>query len=465
MSSADLLERVKRAEIIQPGEHIVVAVSGGPDSVCLALLLNELAKHMELKLHLAHLNHCFRGAEAEADADFVMKLGDRLGWPVTVETIDVPGILRQEGGSPQAVSRKLRYDFLKQVASQTGSSVIALGHNKNDQAETFLINLLRGAGTTGLAAMAEREHIGDGIVLLRPLLSVTRKEILSYLEHKQQPFRVDRSNLQDKYLRNHIRHHLLPFIEQHYNPAIVNRLYDTAAILREEDEYLRCVTSRVVHKCLHKKDNAVILSCKEYGALHPALQKRILRTAYCWVRGSVLDITARHIQDLQRLVQGSHGRRIELPAGVICEKVYNTAVFYFNTEFHDYCKELMVPGRTWVRDGWIITEIKPKERVVLTDNPYYAFLDLGAVGSKLYVRTRKPGDVFQPLGMQGSKKLKDFFIDLKVPRYLRDAVPLVVTANDEIVWVVPYRIGQPFRVTDITQHVLECRFERSSCDA
>lgn len=456
-----IVDRVLALKILRSGEKVIVAVSGGPDSIALLRVLDAIRPLLGLKLHVAHLDHGFRGQASAQDAIFVRQLSNEMSLPSTIGFIDMPKILRKQSGSSQALSRTYRYRFLRQVMNDLGADSIALGHNKNDQAETFLQNLIRGSGMLGLGGMGFTGVGPDHIPLIRPMLSTTRQEILDLLLALDQPYCTDSTNDTDVYQRNHIRHHLIPFLETNYNRHIVERIFSSATLLREEDRFLEDLVRQWAEKCLRHENNRIILSCRTYEQVPPVLQRRLCRHAYLLLVGSLEGLSTRHVEHMQQLAAGALGRRVDLPHKVICERVYDEVhLSYGSSKMKPYCIKLCVPGETVLPDGGVlVTRVLAKEEVgCLSKTQGRAFLHQKALKQTLWVRNRRPGDRFKPLGAPGSKKLKDFFIDEKIPYHMRDKIPLVVSLDGCLLWVVPHRISEAYKVTDSSDKVLVCYY-------
>lgn len=460
---------ITRFSLLDRNDGVVVGVSGGPDSVALLHVLLALREELELRLHVAHLNHLFRGAEAEEDAVFVAGLAKAWGLPVTVETFDVPALVAKEGVSAQEAARRVRYGFLRRVAASAGAAKVAVGHHADDQAETVLIHLLRGTGPKGLGGMAPAR---EGII--RPLLEVTRAEIENYCREHHLPTRLDRSNEKTVYRRNRVRLCLMPVLKE-YNPRMVEALTRLAAVVRDEDEYLdRDAYQAFLGICLLDEKRHIAVSLPGFLGLPDALKRRVIRRCYSQIRGQTVDLSYDHVEVVLALAKGPEAAgETHMPGGVRAKKGDKDLSFYryegAGVPVPDYCLPLVVPGYTLLPavNRLIRAEVVPAEQVGpmpwlgASRGDSEAFLDYGLVQGHLYVRRRRPGDRFQPLGFRGMKKLQDFFIDVKVPRQERDQVPVVATER-EILWVAGFRPDERFRIGPATKQVLH--LEMSALD-
>ena len=428
----------KRRQLFPPQSLVLAACSGGPDSLALVHVLQHLAEEQRFRLAVAHVDHCFRGEASAADERFVAEFCRQQQLPYQAVAIDVPGYLKEHGGSSQDAARRLRYQWLLETARAMGASYIALGHHADDQAETFLLHLLRGAGAEGLAAMAEQEAL-----LVRPFLQVRRHEIEEYCSEQGLKPRLDESNLKDKYLRNRIRHHLLPNLRD-YNPGIVSAITRTADIIREEHDFVRQEALKAQERCVFWLDNSCQVELLAYASYHPAVQRELWRQVLEKKRGSLTGICFVHVENLLKLAaEGRTGAVQTLPGGWQVRKDYDCLVLeplaaaaQGPSREAGWQREVDVPSVTVLPDGsrletsWLAFA-KAADSAVLA-------LPWEAVALPLVVRFRQPGDVFQPAGMGGRKKLKDYLIDAKVPQSQRDQLPLLCDAQG-ILWVAGLR--------------------------
>ncbi|OQX52625.1 MAG: tRNA lysidine(34) synthetase TilS [Candidatus Omnitrophica bacterium 4484_213] len=332
---------IKKYNLFSENDKVIVAVSGGADSVALLFLLFSLKEEYNLELFVAHFNHQIRGEEAEADVLFVRRIAQQLTLPFIVKKRDVPAYAKRRKLSLEEAARDLRYKFLEEAAKKKGATKIALGHNKDDQIETVLMRLLRGGGSQGLGGMSPKRIIANGANIVRPLIETSRKEILDFLKQKKIKFREDSSNRETVYLRNRVRHRLLPYLER-YNPRIGQILFNTAENLREENEYLEEIAkkafsqvsqppttfskgSRQGRKVVGGKK--VILSLNKLTRFHLAIQKRLLRLAIKEAKGDTRQIAYQHWQSLNGLInKNKKNLFLDLPQLRI-QKEYDRIVF------------------------------------------------------------------------------------------------------------------------------------------
>lgn len=439
-------------DLFSPNDLVVVAVSGGPDSVCLLSVLHTLSKDLGISLQVAHLDHMFRGEESAREARFVADLAGTLGLPATIDRRDVPSFCSRRGCSSQEGAREVRYAFLEDVANRIGAQRIAVGHTASDQAETVLLRLLRGAGLAGLSGMPPRR---DRIV--RPLIDVTRGQVMAYLAERGLPFVTDPSNTTPVYTRNRVRHEVLPVLEL-FNPRITETLAAEAAALREELIALDFAADRLLGPALQEDGDLTRIDRAALLVVPPALQRRAVRRAMDRLApGSDLSFVQTG-EVLAFLQNARSGREMELPAGLVLAREYDSFIVRPATESLTFDRELAVPGLTGAPELCldIETEVrKPAENRPETANYLWqAEFDYAKIALPLRLRSRRPGDILCPAGMGGrSKKLQDLFVDEKVPRQQRDRIPLLAM-NGELLWVVGLRTDERFLPGPDTEQVL-----------
>ena len=451
---------------VMPSENrVLVAVSGGPDSVVLLHLLNEYKIELSsCALAIAHLNHLSRGVDSNKDSDFVVGLGKALGIETFVEDVDVALLSSKKKASFQEFARIIRYDFLERISKKWSADLIALGHNSDDQAETFLINLMRGSGLRGLTGTRSRR--GNYI---RPLCDCSRYEIENYISTQGLQFRLDNSNQEKYYLRNKIRLDLIPTLES-YNSNIKNSLVSTSGLLADDEDYIEKKVEMAMGQVEFdvKDDNFASLDVNLFNSQHPALQKRLIRQAILVAKGDLRSISVRHVLKIIQMMKLENGvKEIHLPGFLtaVCDKGklfvrkrHNCDFVedeFFSGDFES--KGINVPGITEIGFRGLCLNTKlvsTKDIDFYSTNSNKAYFDYDKTGSDIKVRVFRPGDRFVPLGMKGTKKLKAFFIDEKIPRDQRKSIPLITSINDDIIWVYEKRIGERYRVTDKSTRVM-----------
>ena len=369
-----VLNFIREHHLVSSGQKLVVAVSGGPDSVCLLHTLLSLQEELDITLHIAHLNHQLRGAESEADAGYVTSLARQLGVSATIEQRDVKSYRTKRHISLEEAAREVRYTFLAQVAAAVGAGSVAVGHTADDHIETILLHLIRGTGSRGLRGLlpGSRWQLGkDSITVIRPLLSINREETTSYCQQHRLTPRLDTSNLSLSLLRNRVRHHLLPVLKQ-YNPRITEALLRTARIVTDDLAFLDGEISRLRPEIIQKQGNTIILDRRKFDGLPPALKRNLLRASMEELLGSLKDIEARHIEEVMDVLNKPAGKRLTLPMGLTFSIEYDkyllghdpAALCPFPTLTTE--SAIKIPGEThlsgWHIEATIINREKMLER-------------------------------------------------------------------------------------------------------
>ena len=454
-------EAIGRFRLLSGGEKVVVGVSGGQDSVALLDVLVRLAAELRLGLHVAHLNHQLRGTEADRDEALVRRLAAELGLPCTVERTDVRSEAQARRCSVETAAREVRYAFLERVAASENADRIVVGHTATDTAETVLMNLLRGSGVDGLGGIPPRRG-----AIIRPLILCSREDTAEYCRNRRLDYAVDQSNLVADGLRNRVRLHLLPLLQQEYAAGAGATLARLAELARGDAELLRVLGERRLRETiLEQTGERVVLDLGGLRHEPEALLRRVVREAMRAVRGHLCDLDAYRHDALVRLIRMEGGtQRVDLAPGLWAERTYDRLVIEVGAlpdEPPDVVVPFDVPGRVVVWDLGCIVEgsLIPASGWAggKPASAHEAALDAGVAGRRLCVRNWRRGDRFRPLGMSGEKKLQDLFTDEKVPRPERRRVPIVVGESGAIVWVVGHRIDERAKVTPATRQVLLLR--------
>ena len=458
-----LLDQVKRTvdlyHLLEKGDRVIVGVSGGIDSMVLLHVLNTYRQEFDLSLIVAYVNHGLRPDESGREADLVQKESERLGLPFEYGQFDVKGFQEAAGISIQDAGRRIRFHFFKSLLPKYHAQKIALGQNADDQVETILLRLMRGSGLKGLKGMLP---IREGKVI-RPLLEVWRREIESFATKNGIPSLLDSSNLKKKYLRNRLRLTLIPLIEREYQSNFKAVVMRTSTILREENDYLEREAEDVCQKIVRKEKDSLSFRFQEYESLHKAVQKRVLQKMLDKFYGGEM-IEEREGWEIsaiyRKLQQPSTSFFIELPYGIFIEKRYDRVSLGRGRAkvVPPFEVELISPGRTLVEEigrEVVIDETTSKdiEFGSLGEPRNIALLDYQDLQFPLRMRNFRPGDRFQPMGVKGTQKLKEFFIDHKIPRFERSKIPLLIS-GEMIAWIVGYRINERVKVTEKTEKVL-----------
>jgi tRNA(Ile)-lysidine synthase len=444
---------IQKYDMIQPGDRVVVAVSGGADSVALLHALWELRGELRLSLTVAHLDHGLR-PEGEKEAAFVRKLARKVGAPFHCGKADVGSCMKERGLSVQEAAREVRYAFLAGLAQKNRASKIALGHTADDQAESVVMRILRGSGTRGLSGIPP---VRDGIYV-RPLIEVWREEIESFLKGKRVSYLTDPSNTSLHYLRNRVRHELLPLLRQ-YNPRVRQVLVQMADIFRAEEEFWqKYLTEKFPCVVRSRRKEHLILDVPSLLAQPLPIRLRCLRHAIEKVQGHLRRIHLSHIWAIHTLLEGPDpNRTLRLPQGLVVTRAYQ-GLHFSRSQEDPPPFEHPVPGPGYIEipeiGRAVRFETQPRKRkVVYEESPNVALLDFDDLDFPLTLRSFRPGDRLQPLGMEGEKKVKDLFIDCKIPALQRKQVPLLLQ-GDRLLWVAGVRIDHRARLKPGTRRIL-----------
>jgi len=459
-----LLERVKetieRYAMLEQGERVLVAVSGGVDSVVLLDILCRLAAEYTLDLTIAHLDHGLRGEAAREDARFVARLARKEKLALIEKKLDVAEFSKEKRIGIEEGARLLRRDFLHAAADEVGAAKIALGHTQNDRGETMLFNLIRGAGPTGLVGIRPVNRS-----VIRPLIEVSREEILSYAHSCDLPWREDRTNQDLSFSRNRIRHRILPLLRE-MNPRVLAALQRTADLLATEELALDDLLAPLWVKVLIvQAEDRIVIQRGRLSQLYKGVQALLLRRGIARLRGDLQGIEKVHIDALLGLVAShrAHGK-LDLPGFVARFQGDELTLEEGQTNNPLSFEVPIALGRTEISSLGISLDLSIEDRIgsgesQIAEDREVEVADADRVQFPLHVRGRRPGDRFAPLGLGGEKKLKNFYIDERVPFYDRDRVALLCD-RQKIIWVVGLRLSDAVRVTSETKKVLIMRKER-----
>ncbi|MFZ5966656.1 MAG: tRNA lysidine(34) synthetase TilS [Bacillota bacterium] len=448
-------------KMVSEGEGIVIGVSGGPDSITLLHLFHRVQERYRLRLYAVHLNHQFRGTDADEDAAYVKSFCDKLGIEAFIYSENVTEYSKHRGITFEEAGREIRYRLFDEILDQKRAGKIAVAQNMDDQAETVLMRLMRGSGAEGLSAI---DHIRDNKII-RPLLDISRKEIEAYCSlHELKP-RIDKTNSEVIYTRNRIRLELIPYIESHFNPNIKETLCRTAKLLREDNNFIAEQVDKAFGKLVRKENDRITVLLRSLKELHPAVAKRVVREMLKQYLGDIKNIQSIHVENIMGLVdKQTVGASIDLPGYITAAIDYEYLMIKKKEneiQKHDFTYDLKIGSVSEfsLLNLIIISKIIDKEHIgEIPKSDTIKYFDLDKIHQGIKLRNRRNGDRFSPLGMKGSKKLKEFFIDEKIPRTLRDEIPLICD-GDEIVWVIGYRMSEKYKVTSDTEHILMIEYK------
>lgn len=438
--------------LFEPGAHILVAVSGGPDSVALLHALWNGRERWSLGLTVAHLNHQLRDQASDEDAAFVTRLCASLNLPCVLETADTGPYCRQRRCSTETGARELRYAFLERVAQACGANRIATGHTADDQAETVLMRLVRGSGAAGLSGIrpAREQRI------IRPLLYVTRDQVMAYLAARRLTIRKDATNDEPDVLRNHIRLRLLPLLQEAYNPEIRSALCRLAEILRDESDYLEEAVAGAFADSVTRGEASLVVNVATWLQIPVAIQRRLVRRMVEDVGENPERLSFDQIERTRDLI--SHGRvgsLIRLFGALTMERRRDTATLN-RGEKQPFCVSVAVPGETELpgTDRRLVTSVITPAQIIAPEGPSCVYFDIDSLGESLVARSRRPGDRLAPLGMAGTKTLKALFSEWNIPRFERNLTP-ILASEAGILWIAGHRRSRLAPVSNGTRRVLK----------
>ncbi|KNY28638.1 tRNA lysidine(34) synthetase TilS [Pseudobacteroides cellulosolvens] len=466
-----VLNTIKCNNLINVGETVIAGISGGPDSVCLVHILNNISSIYNFKIIAVHINHMLRGEEADKDENYVREFCERLSIEFYSDKIDIKKLSKEESVSIEEAGRIARYRQFQFYVENKGAQKVAVAHNKNDHAETVIMNIIRGTGTDGLKGI---QYKRDNII--RPLLDVCRYEIEDYCLSNELDPRIDSSNLDNIYTRNKIRLELIPFINKCFNTNIIESIGRTAEIVSCDISFIEEYAAEAMKKCIiEKKSDKIRLNIEILKDFHESIKNRILRNIIKDIKGNLNGIEKKHIDLLSGLAfNGRTGAVVCLPGKLIGEKSYNTlSVSYRRTNSPTPIKDqkdnkfeieitmqgsnfFKFNGRSYCLQSAVIGPIDAEniniQRCKREEKVQY--FDYEALKMGIYLRNRKEGDMFKPINGKGTKKLKEYFIDEKIPRDERNKILLVAIGN-EIVWVVGNKTSDKFKVNENTKYILK----------
>ena len=465
-------QSIKEHSLLSPRQHVLVAVSGGADSVALLCVLREMSSSLGINLTAAHLNHGIRGKAADQDEACVKALTDRFKVPFIHGRSDVPRLAHRRRISLEMAAREARYAFFVRAARKVKADLVATAHTADDQAETILLRLIRGTGPRGLGGIS-REITIRGLKVVRPMLDVRKSEILSFLQHHRLTWREDESNRDTSFLRNRVRHEILPILEAKLNPRVQDALLRLAEIMREEDTWLDELAKDMLQQSQVTSPvptSSMMLDIEKLRKYPVAARRRVLRLWFV-SSGMPTDLINFDILDqIETLLKRERGtKEIHVAKNWKIRKQYKQLCIFpdGNPEAaKKFRAPVNVPGETLLPEAGlrIVTSIKPdlvRDRPLGAGTlPARASISYSAVGKKpLFVRTWRPGDRMKPLGLNGSKKIQDIFVDEKVPVEQRGEVPLFA-CRGEIIWLPGYRVARGWEVKRPAARTVQLYVER-----
>lgn len=459
-----VIDYIRENEIIKQGDKILVALSGGPDSVCLLHILYRLKDTFNLKLGAIHINHMLRGEEADNDEKYIIKLCDELGINHYVKRINIEYVARDTNVSLEVAGRNERYKAFEKIREKYEYDKIAVAHNSNDQAETVLMRIMRGTGLEGLTGIKSKRI--DGII--RPILCLNRQEIEEYCEKNNLNPRIDASNYERIYSRNKVRLDILPYMRENFNKDIVDTLNRMTLLLQKDNEFIEEYSNKCYNVYCENHDGKLKISKGLFEKEMESIVTRVIIRAFKEISNSHQNFEMKHIYEIVNLAHKETGKKLNLTNKILCENLYGDIIFINEEKQKDndcsYC-EIKI-NKSNISDKVIFNDyiikfeiIENKNKGEFPKNSLIKLFDYDNIEKEIEIRYRRDGDKIVPLGMNGSKKLKDIFIDLKIPREDRNNIPIICFDN-KISWILGYKTSQLFKVTQDTKNILKISFDR-----
>lgn len=450
--------------LIESGDRILVALSGGPDSVCLLDILIKLKETLNIEIGAAHLNHMLRGEDALGDEEYVRRICKDLDIPYYIKQVDINKYAKENKLSSEMAGRSARYDFFDEIINKYGFNKIATAHNANDQAETILFRLMRGSGLEGLGGI----KVSRDNKIIRPILCLSRDEVEAYIEKQGLNPRIDKTNFEKIYNRNKIRLDILPYIKENFNADIVQTLNRMSTLLQKDNEYLEKEAEKYYEKYCLKSEKHFILK-KQLFNKEEAITSRVIRNALVEYSKSNYDFEMKHISEISYLAKKNSGKRVDLPNKIYAENIYGDIYIKKRIKKQILDNKLEIVINKNDIDGKKVEFYNYKIEFSVIDNnkdtllykkdPLKKFFDFDLIEDSIVIRKRKDGDKMIPLGMKGSKKIKDIFIDSKIPKEQRDFIPIIEFDNS-IAWLTGIKVSEDYKVNNKTKNILMIYIER-----
>ncbi len=434
-------EYIKTHKMLGDEDKVIAGISGGADSICLLFMLLRLKQEMGFQIACVHVHHGLRGESADRDEEYVRSVCKKEGAELFVYHENVKGYARKHRLTEEEAGREVRRSRFEEVLREQGGTCIALAHHKNDNAETVLWNLCRGTGLKGLGGISPKNGIW-----IRPLLCLERREIESYLEKRGISYCTDETNLEDHYTRNRLRNRVIPYLEEKVNEKAVVHIAECAAKLKIIGEYLEAETARYMEQCRREgKDGGIVILKDKYGQVPGALKDEVILSLICEAAGRRKDVGDVHVKAVQQLMERQVGRRISLPYGLEAARSYEGICLRRQDAEEKVAENPVFQMRIFEKNV---------ESITFSQKNYTKWFDYDIITNTVKIRHRQPGD-YIVIDKEGRKqKLKQYFINTKIPQEIRDSIWLAADGK-EIMWIAGYRQSQAYQVTDNTRRILE----------
>ena len=451
---------INKYNMLSYGDKVIVGVSGGADSISLLHVLYSLKDEYNIKIIVVHVNHSLRGIESDGDEEYVKAICEKLDIKLYTKRIDIEKISKDNKISIEVAGRECRYNFLDKILIKENAQKIVIAHNQNDTVETILMRIIRGTGIEGITGI---KPVRDNII--RPLIETSREEIDKFCIENNIIPRTDSSNLKNIYTRNKIRLELIPYIKKEFNPNIINTLSRMGHLIENDNKYIdneaKIIFSEVV---LEKKNEYISIDLDKISKHTYLIFGRVIRTCIKELIGELVDFEQKNIEDSLCFIENSKtGSIYDLPKGLRLKKEYNILYITKNNikiEEKVYSYDINVPSTIHIIEtgGTIISKLQKIEDCNLDTSKYTVIFDADKINGQLSIRNRAPGDIIYPNGMKGKKKLKDYFIDQKIPREERHLIPLI-SIDNQIIWIIGRRISNNYKIDNKTKNVLSLTYQ------
>lgn len=457
-----VLDYVYNNGLIEKGDKIIVGVSGGPDSICLLHILYKLRKEMNIDLAAVHINHMLRGEEADKDEEYVKEFCDKLDIKFFSKKININAMAKDNGISSETAGREARYSYFNEVMDDIGFNKIATAHNANDQAETIIMRIMRGTGLEGLGGIpVKREN-----KYIRPILFLNRQDIEAYCNNNNLKPRIDATNLETVYSRNKVRLDILPYMKENFNPDIVETINRMAMLLQEDNNFIEEKVLEYFEKFCKRNDDYICID-KALFNYKSSIVNRVIRKSISEISGSSYDLELKHVQEIVKLSKLGTNKKINLPNHIYAENIYddiylkNKNSVQSNEDKVLHIKKGDILNREVEFENYILRFelIANEKNINFNNNSLIKYFNYDKINGNIIIRHRKNGDKIVPLGMNGSKKVKDIFIDMKIPQDERGNIP-IVQFGDDIGWIIGVKVSDKYKVTNDTINILKLTSER-----
>ena len=455
-----VIKYIKTNNLINKGDRVLVAFSGGPDSVCLLNMLNNLKEKFNISIGAAHINHMLRGEEADRDEEYVKEFCRQRSIPCYVKRVDINKYSKEKRMSSETAGRKVRYDFFEEIAQKEDYNKIATAHNANDQAETVLFRMIRGSGLEGLGGI---KNFRDNKII-RPILCLTREEVEFYIKNNGLKPRIDKTNFEKNYNRNKIRLDILPYIKKNFNENIIETLNRMSLQFQKDNQYLEEESLKLYNQyCMINNEYFIIK--KDTFTNNEAIVTRVIRKSLINYSKQNFDFEMKHIYEIIELANKETGKSVNMPNGIIAENIYGDIVLKKNIKIDSniydksiILKKSLINNKAIMFGKYKITfEVldnnEENKQNIKKDN-FTRYFNFDKIENIITIRIRQDGDKIKPFGMKSNKKLKDIFINMKVPKELRSSIPIICFDND-IAYIAGYKISEDYKVLNTNKKILK----------